>query len=136
VGAFPPVSGEPYPAFVSNVDEDGNELAGIRLPDVAVPLATLTGWNPRHPQTGGEGQIMPMVGSTIPFAISASERERNGDPRAAIEERYRDRADYLERVRAAAEELVAQRYLLAEDVEVVVRNCEARWDALVPTPVG
>jgi hypothetical protein len=136
VGRYPVVEGQAYPALVGAVDADGNEISGIRLPDVSVPIATLTGWNPRHPDTGGEGQIMPMTGSTIPFAVSASERARTGDPRPAIEERYRDRADYLARVRAAAEELVAQRYLLPEDVEVVVSNASVRWDALVPTPVG
>ena len=136
VGTFPPAEGERYPSLVSAVDADGNELAGIRLPDVTVPLATLTGWNPRHPDTGGAGQIMPMTGSTIPLPLSAAERARSGDPRLAIEERYRDRDDYLTRVRAEAERLVEQRYLLQEDIEVVVANASQRWDAIVPIAVG
>lgn len=135
VTAFPPVAGEPFPTLVSAVDADGNEVAGIRAPDVAVPLATLTGWNPRHPETGGAGQIMPLTGSTIPFPISAAERVALGDPRRSIEERYRDRDGYLERVRAEAERLVAQRFVLAGDVEVVVANAARRWDALVPANV-
>lgn len=132
VGAFPPVEGDRFPSLVSAVDADGNELAGIRLPDVTVPLATVTGWNPRHRDTGGEGQIMPMTGSTVPFAMSATERARLGDPRSSIEERYLGRADYLDRVRAAAQELVAQRHLLAHDVDLVVQHAAARWEALVP----
>ena len=136
VGVFPPVEGERYPSLVSAVDADGNELAGIRLPDVTVPLATLAGWNPRHPDTGGPGQILPMTGSTIPLPISAAERATSGDPRPAIEERYRDRDDYLARVRTAAQTLVEDRYLLPDDIEVVVRNAALRWDVLVPAAVG
>ena len=132
---LPPVAGEPFPTLVSAVDADGNEVAGIRAPDVSVPLATLTGWNPRHPESGGAGQIMPLTGSTIPFPISAAERVAVGDPRRSIEERYEHREDYLGRVRTEAERLVAQRYLLAGDVDVVVANADRRWDALVPARV-
>ncbi|HEX2036028.1 MAG TPA: alpha/beta hydrolase domain-containing protein [Chloroflexota bacterium] len=132
VGRYPAVAGEPYPTFVSAVDRDGNEVGGIRLPDLTVPLATYTGWNPRDPTTGGEGQIINMQGSTIPFPVTA--REGSGDPRPSIAERYRDRADYLARVRDAAHELVAQRYLLAEDVDTVVQLAAERYDAFAPAP--
>ena len=135
VGAFPASAGERYPSFVSAVDSDGNELAGVRLPDVTTPLATHTGWNPRHADTGGDGQIMPMMGSTIPFAQTRADREQSGDPRPSIEERYASREDYLARVRAGAETLAADRYLLPEDVEVVVADAAARWDAIVPVAV-
>src|SRR5690606_37803936 len=131
VGAFPAIAGERFPSFVSAVDSDGNEVAGVRLPDVTSPLATHTGWNPRHAETGGEGQIMPMMGSTIPFAPTRAEREQSGDPRLSIEERYAGREDYLARVRADAEHLVADRYLLPEDVDVVVADAAARWEAMV-----
>ena len=125
-------SGAGKTTLVSAVDADGNEIAGVRLPDVAVPLATLMGWNPRHPDTGGVGQVMPLTGSTVPFPVTAAERASLGDPRPAIEERYRDREDYLARVRAAGERLAAQRYILDADVEVVVANAALRWDVLVP----
>ncbi len=98
------------------------------MPDVAVPLATYTGWNPRHPETGGAGQILPMQGATLPFARTAAERTRTGDPRPSIAERYRDRADYLDHVRHAALALVAQRYLLPEDVPLAVEIAAERWD--------
>jgi hypothetical protein len=129
IGRYPAKMGEPYPTLVSAVDADGNETAGVRLPDVAVPLATHTGWNPRHPESGGEGQIMDMMGSAIPFPATAEERRRMGDPRPAIDERYRDRDDYLARVRAAATELVRQRYVLAEDVDLIVDLAGSRYDA-------
>jgi hypothetical protein len=135
VGRFPVEAGERYPVFVSAVNVDGNEAAGVRLPDLTVPVASYAGWNPRHPETGGEGQILNMLGSTVPSPATAAERERTSDPRAAITERYRDRDDYLARVRWAAEELVAGRYLLEEDIEVVVQNCAARYDIFAPTPV-
>ena len=134
IGRWPAAAGAPYSNYVSAVDADGNELAGLRLPDLTVPIATYTGWNPRHPDSGGAGQIVPMQGSTLPLARTAEERRRRGDPRPSVEERYAGRDDYLERVRAAAEALVSQRYLLAEDVELVVSLCAERYDALVAAP--
>ena len=110
------------------MDSDGNERGGVRMPDVAVPVATYTGWDPRHPTTGGAGQIIPMEGSTFPFAATAEERQRTGDPRPARAERYQGRDDYLARVRAAAEELVAARYLLANDVELAMEIAANRYD--------
>ena len=129
VGRYPAAAGAEIPTYRPAVDADGNELSGIRLPDVAVPLATYTGWNPRHPETGAPEQLIAMQGSTFPFPATAEERAASGDPRAAIAERYRDREDYLSRVRAAAEQLVADRYLLAEDLELVVTTAAEKYDA-------
>ena len=128
--------GEQYRNHVSAVDRDGNELAGIRLPDVSVPVATYTGWNPRDPETGGAGQIVSMQGSTLPFPATRAERERLGDPRPSIEERYRDRDDYLARVRAAAVELTRRRYILEEDVELAVASAAERYDAFAAAPAA
>jgi hypothetical protein len=138
VGTYPPVVrlADQYPTFVSAVDADGNEVAGIRLPDVAVPLATHSGWNPRHADIGGQDETMGLSGSTVPFALTAADRERTNDPRLSVEERYRDRDDYAARVREAAEALAAARYLLPQDVEVAVANALERWDALVPSAVA
>jgi hypothetical protein len=138
VGVYPPQashSSNLYPSLVSAVDADGNEVAGIRLPDVAVPLATHTGWNPRHPETGGPDQTSGLRGSSVPFALTKAEREQQSDPRLSIEERYRDRDDYEAQVRAAARALADQRFILDQDVEVAVDNAMARWDALVPAAV-
>jgi len=128
IGHYPTEPGERYPNSVAAVDADGNEVGGIRMPDVAVALATYTGWNPRHPETGGAGQILPMQGATLPFPRTAAERAQTGDPRPAIAERYHDRADYLAHVRRAALGLVEQRCLLSEDVPLAVEIAAARYD--------
>ena len=129
-GNLPPITGKPYPALVSTVDQDGNELAGIRLPDVAVPLATVAGWNLRHPDTGGPGQTHRTMGSTVPFAFTQQERAESGDTRPSVEERYVSRDDYLARVEATAHELVSQGYLLEEDIQTVAQQAGKRYDLL------
>jgi hypothetical protein len=133
---LPAKLGEPYPSYASAVDRDGNELAGIRLPDVTVPVGTHTGWVPRHPDTGGAGQSLDMMGTTLPFARTATERQAQTDPRASIGERYRDRDDFIGQARAAAEQLAAARLIVAEDVDVAVELAVKRYDALVPEAAG
>jgi hypothetical protein len=125
---LPPRLGEPYATFVSAVDQDGNEVAGIRLPDLAVPLATYTGWNPRHPEQGAPEQLVRMHGSTLPFAPTKSARERCGDPRPAITERYASKAAYLEQVAKATDALIAARYVLAADREAIIERAARRYD--------
>ena len=125
---LPPKAGAQYPSHVSAVDSDGNELAGIRPVELAVPLATFTGWNPRHPAQGAPGDLMQMMGSTLVFARDRQERERRGDPRPSIAERYASREAYLDAVRKAAGGLVAARHALAEDVEAMVERAGRRWD--------
>ena len=132
VVSLPPKLGAPFVTLVSAVDADGNERAGIRPPELRVPLATFTGWNPRHPEQGAPGDLMAMMGSTLPFACTRAERIRSGDPRPSIEERYAGRADYLTRVRREAEAMVAARQLLAEDVGAVVERAGALWDFVCP----
>jgi hypothetical protein len=128
VSTLPPKIGAAYVTFVAAVDVDGNERAGIRPPELRVPLATFTGWNPRHPEQGAPDDLMAMMGSTLPFARTARERAATGDPRLSIEERYAGHDDYLARVRGVAEELVTARYLLAEDVDAVVARAGSLWD--------
>jgi hypothetical protein len=131
VGSYPAEPfGEVYPSAVSSVDEDGNERAGIAMPDVAVPIATHLGFNPRHEELGGPGQIIEYFGSTVRFPHSAEERESTGDPRRSIAERYVDVDDYLDRVRDAAHRLVDERHLLADDVELCVGLARARYRLL------
>jgi Alpha/beta hydrolase domain len=126
--ALPPKVGAPYVTHVSAVDADGNETAGIQPPELLAPLASFTGWNLRHPSQGAPGDLMSMMGSTFPFATNAAERERTGDPRPSLAERYGSRAAYLERVRVVATEAVARRHLLAEDVPAIVARAGALWD--------
>ena len=130
VTELPPKMGARFITYVSAVDADGNEVAGIRPVELAVPLATFTGWNPRHPEQGAPGDLMSMMGSTLPLARTHAERERRGDPRPSVEERYRSRADYLAAVRGAAERLVAARHALAEDVDAMVARAGELWDLL------
>jgi hypothetical protein len=129
IGRYPAKLGEPYPIFASAVDADGNEVAGVRLPDISVPLATYTGWNPRDPAVGGSGQILDMLGSTLPFAATEQERRATNDPRPSIEERYLDRQTYLARVEEAARALAESGYVLAEDVEILVQLADERYRA-------
>jgi hypothetical protein len=116
------------------VDTDGNEVAGIRPVELGAPLGTFTGWNPRHPEQGAPGDIMSMMGSTLPFARTAAERARRGDPRPSIAERYTSREDYLARVRAAAEALVKTRHMLAEDIDAVLARAGRQYDLFHEQP--
>jgi len=130
--ALPPKIGAPYVTVVPAVDGDGNDRPGIRPSELRVPLATFTGWNPRHPDQGAPGDLMAMMGSTLPFARTAAARAAARDPRRAIEERYAGRDDYLARVRSDAQVMVAARHLLAEDVDAVVERAGSLWDLPCP----
>lgn len=127
----PPKVGAPFPILVPQVNRDGNETAGIRLPEQMVPLATYTGWNLRDPKIGAPDVIYDMVGSFIPFARTKAEREASGDPRPSIEERYASKDAYLAQVRQAAGALVGVRLLLKEDIDRVVAKASARWDMIM-----
>jgi hypothetical protein len=119
---------EMLPHLVPQVDADGNDIAGIRAPDVSVPVATNTGWNFRSDAIGGAHDIVNLLGSYIPFALTKAEREARKDTRASIQERYRDEDDYLAKLHAAAEQLVKGRYLLPEDVENVTKRGQQQWE--------
>ena len=110
-----------YETFVSAVDADGNEVSGIRLPPIAVPLATYTGWNVYRAQPC---ELCDRDGSFIAFSKSKAEREAAGDPRPSIEERYSSRADYVAKVKATADALVAERLLLPADAAAYVQAAE------------
>jgi len=121
---FPNLS-ENYTVLVSKTDSDGNELAGVRVPEVVVPLATYTSWNLRTANHApGEGGY--YLGSTFVFASTKAERMASGDPRPSLEERYSSKTDYVSKVQAAAEALVGQRLLLEEDVQVYVNAAQAQ----------
>ncbi|MFW6195387.1 MAG: alpha/beta hydrolase domain-containing protein [Chloroflexota bacterium] len=128
VGVYPTVEGQTYPCLVSAVDEDGNEVAGIRLPDLTQPVATHAGWNVRSPETGAPDQQIPMQGFSRWMPTTSDRRRQSGDPRRSIDERYADRTEYEWAVQRDAEILAADDYILAEDVELVVRNAMDRYD--------
>lgn len=125
----PPKAGKPYVTLVPQVDDDGNELPGIRMPALTVPLATYTGWNLRAPTVGAPREMLSGVGGMRFFA--RTREERGVDPRPSVTERYGSRARYLERISAEAGGLVQQRLLLKEDVPHLVRDSEALWNAVM-----
>lgn len=124
----PPGLGESYPIRVPRVDADGNEVAGIRMPEVAVPLGTFTGWRYRSPAMGAPRALVGLAGLWLPFATTQAIADASGDPRPPIASRYRDRDDYVERCVAAAQDLVARRLLLARDVELVAERAAVMYD--------
>jgi hypothetical protein len=128
---FPAIDGGSYPDFVPAVDDDGNEVSGVRHPDVSAPLGTYTGWNPRHPSIGGSAMNLLLNGATIPFAPTRALRESWGDARPSIEERYANRDAFLERVRTAAIALKDAGYLLESDIEEVVAASARRYDEFI-----
>ncbi len=114
----PPEVGKAFPVLVPQLGPDGNERGGIRLPQIAIPLAAYTGWNYRTADIGSAGQLFDMVGATFPF------------PKSRIAEIYKGKEDYLARTLAAARALVKQGYLLEEDLMEIMDRAAAQWGAL------
>ncbi len=127
----PPAVGKAFPILVPSVDSDGNETAGVRMPELQAPLATYTGWNLFNARSGPTDEISSMVGSYIPFPRTGAEREARGDPRPSIEERYGSRSEYLGRVAEAGLALIGDGLLLERDLPAVVRNAARHWDYLM-----
>ena len=124
----PPIIGKRFPIRVSAVDEDGNEVAGIRMPEVAVPLATYTGWNLFNAESGPPDEVSSMVGSFVPFPKTAAEAQTAGDPRTSVSDRYASKEDYLGRFTEAALELIDAGYLLGEDLPALTRHALELWE--------
>jgi hypothetical protein len=118
----------PLPLLVPQVDEDGNERAGIRLPEVAVPLATYTGWNFRQSAIGAPGELVPLLGSSILFPATRAVRAEAKDPRRSVEERYASRDAYLARVEQAVDALVLKGYLIYDDGPRILQRAGDQWD--------
>ena len=125
---LPPGMGQAYGNRIPQSDADGNDLGGIRLPEIAVPLATHTSWNLRHPDTGASGELLALAGAFIPFPLTTQAREASGDPRRSIEERYPTREDYIGKFTQAAVGLIREGYLLAEDLPNMVDYANTLWD--------
>ena len=127
----PPQLGAPYAVLVPQVNADGNDVGGVLIPEVAVPLGTHTGWNVEFPALKPLGYLAGLIGAFQPFAPTRADRERAGDTRPSLAERYRNRQDYLDRIERAARDLVRERLLLADDVRAVVQRAEQTWNAVV-----
>ena len=114
-----PVKDGEFKILVPKVDADGNDVAGVRLPAIRVPVATHTGWNLQRKGLA-EDELCGLLGSYIPLPKTKEEREKSGDPRLSIEERYKDQADYVQKLSRTARTLMDERFLLPEDAERII----------------
>jgi Alpha/beta hydrolase domain len=124
----PPRLGPPFPTFVPQVNLDGNETSGIRMPEIQVPLASYTGWNLRSAKIGAPDQLYSMAGSFIPFPVNKAQRAKAKDPRQSIAERYPTKNDYLDKITAAAQQLVKDGFLLDRDIAFLRDRAAQEWD--------
>ena len=125
-------NGTPIPLLVPQVGADGNELAGIRLPDIVVPVATYTGWNFRNEAVGGTKELVTLMGSSIPLPKTKSGRESSKDPRQSIEERYASHEAYMAATEKVADGLIKGGYVLADDKAQLMKRAEDEWTAAKP----
>ena len=131
----PQPKGPRYVTLVPQVDRDGNDLGGIRLPDLQAPLGTFTGWGLIKQELGGATpDICQQLGQFIPFANTKAERLAVSDPRLSIEERYASQSEYVRAVKEAGSALVRQRFLLIEDYDRTVETALRLGTDLWKTP--
>jgi hypothetical protein len=128
VDVQPAKLGETFVTAVPLVDRDGLDLGGIRLPEIAVPLATHTGWNLRRPETGAPTKLARWSGSMLPFPSTDAIRSATKDPRRSIEQRYPSKEDYARKIKAAADDLVDRRFLLARDRDDITEAALERFE--------
>jgi hypothetical protein len=124
-----------YVVRVPKCGADGNDLGTLLVPEVAVPLATYTGWNLRRRDAGAEGMLVSLTGSFVPLPRDRADRQATGDPRLSIEERYGSYEAYCKQFAAACEDLVRRRYLLREDADRLIAGRE-KVRTLFPAPKG
>jgi hypothetical protein len=130
-----PANGPIYPAYVPKTDSDGNDIAGVRLVDVTVPLATYTGWALRAGPQANDG--CEGSGQFIPFPRTEGDRSATGDPRPSVEKRYPTFDLYHAKIRVALNDMVEDRLLLCEDTaSEETRLMQAGLDRGVPAPAG
>jgi hypothetical protein len=128
-----PANGPIYPSYVPKTDSDGNDIAGIRLPELTAPLATYTGWALRSGMWANDG--CEGSGQYIPFKATRAERVAAGDPRPSVEERYHSYTQYRNQIIHAVDGLVRRRFLTCEDTQgMVTRLLQAGLAAGVPAP--
>jgi hypothetical protein len=136
----PPKVGPAFPVMVPQVDVDGNERDGVKLPEMMVPLGTYTGWNLRDASIGAPDQRVSFEASYVPFAKTEAERVKTKDSRRSIAERYRNRFEYLTDYSAAVDALVKENWILEEDRIPMLRHAQDEWDLAtapeVPTPAA
>ena len=119
-----------YVVLVARSGPDGNDLGCLLPPEVLTPLATYTGWNLRGREVGAEGMLASLLGSYIPFPKTKAEREKTGDPRESVEERYGSFDEYRKRFAAGCADLTKRRYLLDEDAQRLIENARREMESL------
>lgn len=128
----PPIKGYPYPSYVCKNNSDGNEIDGIIMPQITVPIGTYTGWN-YYTKGFAQGALAAEVGSFIVFAKKLSDRLATGDPRSSLAERYQSASDptgvttYTNLITAAANALVSKGYILESDVSGIVTSATQQY---------
>jgi hypothetical protein len=120
-----PKNGAIYTTLVPKTDADGIDIAGIRLPDVKVPLATYTGWALRSGAQANDG--CEGTGQMIAFSKTKAERLASGDPRLSVEERYASAEAYSAAAKQGIDDLVAKRYMLREDADSYMQRMTRLW---------
>lgn len=131
VSLEPPKVGRAFPVLVPQSDADGNDEGGVSLPELQAPLASYTGWNLRDPSIGASDLRLSFYGSFIPFAKTRADREKSGDPRLSVAERYASRDEYMSKFADAAMKLVQERFLLREDVPALLERGKREWEEVV-----
>ena len=131
ISSEPPKVGKAFPVLVPQSDANGNDEGGVSLPELEVPLASYTGWNLRDPSIAASDLRLSFYGSFIPFAKTLAERQKSGDPRLSVAERYTSRDDYLGQFANAAMQLVHERFLLREDVPALLERGKREWEEVV-----
>jgi Alpha/beta hydrolase domain len=126
----PPKVGRPFAVLVPQTDSDGNDLGGVRLPQLQAPLATYTGWNLRDASIGAPDRRLSFLGSFVPLARTAADREKSGDPRPSLAERYVSREQYMGKFAEAAMNLIQERFLLREDLATVLERGQREWNEI------
>lgn len=124
----PPALGRPYTVLVTQVDEVGNDAAGIRSVELRVPLASYFPWRLRGGSSGGADRLASFTGTFVPLARTEQERQASGDSRPSVESLYATREAFLARVDEATRALVAERFLLADDVAAARERMAATWE--------
>ena len=127
--------GAELPLLVPQVDADGNDVAGIRMPDVEVPLGTATGWVFRTASMGSPHESVLLRGAWVPLAATREQREATHDPRPALAERFASREAYLSLVKDVLQKLISQRFLSEQDLEPQLKQSGDRWDWVMRQPV-
>ncbi|WP_046869451.1 alpha/beta hydrolase domain-containing protein [Microvirga massiliensis] len=120
-----------YGILVPQVDEDGNDVGGLRSAHLQVPIGTYTGWNLGRAGRFENG-FCSLQGSFIPFARTKLERLDSGDRRLSLEERYLTKEAYVEAMRGATSRLVSDRLLLPEDAKRLLQQAEGEGIRLAP----